>query len=278
MCLRKLFPWLYTEPVPEPIPDPIPDPVPGRKRIALLFGINDYSGSANDLRGCINDIEDVAKKLRAEFSDFIITLYKDSQVTCDVFYNTIKSAILAAKAGDVIYVHYSGHGTQVPSASEKNGYHEALYLYDGPFIDDLVQELQALIPFGVKVIFKLDSCFSGDFLRERKMNLIYNHKRFHHLPGVPIMHKAVTKFKRYTIKNCLVFSGCDEEQTSADAYFNGRYNGAFTYYDNMSYNKSSSYQEEITELHRHLPNLEEDYDQSPTLDGDALLFNEKVFN
>ena len=30
--------------------------------------------------------------------------------------------------------------------------------------------------------------------------------------------------------NHVLFSGCKENQTSADAFINGRYNGAFTYY------------------------------------------------
>jgi len=60
-------------------------------------------------------------------------------------------------AGDLLYIHYSGHGTQIPdySDTELNGYHEALYLYDGPFQDDRLVELQALTPAGVKVIAKL---------------------------------------------------------------------------------------------------------------------------
>jgi hypothetical protein len=66
MCFKKIIAWFNKpDPIPEPIPDPIPDPIPepcARKRYALLFGINNYPGSANDLQGCIHDIEDVLKK------------------------------------------------------------------------------------------------------------------------------------------------------------------------------------------------------------------------
>jgi len=247
-----------------------PDPIVPVKRRALLYGINNYGGG-NDLNGCLNDIDDVEKKLKGEFPDFVITKYKDAQVTCSTFFNTIKEAILVMRAGDILYIHYSGHGTQVPSSSEANGYHEALYLKDGPFIDDQIQTLQALTPEGAKVIGKFDSCFSGDLLRNPHKN------RFLPLPGVTIRHKRITKFgkKKRAILRWVVFSGCGEEQTSADATFNGRANGAFTFYDNRAYNNTSTYQTEIKKLHTFLPGG--GFDQSPTLDGDVSLFTNSVF-
>jgi len=240
---------------------------------ALLFGINKYGGG-NNLNGCLNDIDDVENKLKVEFSDFVISKFKDSQVTCANFYNTIKSAIEVMRSGDILYLHYSGHGTQVPSHQEVNGYHEALYLMDGPFIDDQIQSLQAMTPDGAIVIAKFDSCFSGDLLRE--LNPTYKKSRFYPMPGVAIRKKVVTRFARHkkAILKWVVFSGCSEEQTSADAYINSRFNGAFTFFDNLSYDSKSTYTEELKELHKYLPS--QDYEQNPTLDGDKLLFNKQV--
>lgn len=248
-----------------------PDPIPGeRKRIALLFGINNYPGSANDLNGCLNDIDDVEVKLKAEFPDFIIRKFKDSQVTCENFYNQIKDTILTLVSNDHLYIHYSGHGTQVPSNSEPNGYNEALYLYNGVFLDDQFQSLVTIMPEDVRMTAKFDSCFSGDMLR----NLIKN--RFYAMPGIPVRHKAIRKFgKKAVIKNCVVISGCSEEQTSADAFINGRFNGAFTYYDNRSYNADTIYTIEMINLHKYLPSAI--YQQNPTIDGDSSLFDMKVF-
>lgn len=245
------------------------------KRRALLFGINKYGGG-NDLNGCINDIEDVKTKLTKEFPDFEIRMFKDSEVTCKAFFDTIKQSLLVMQSGDVLYIHYSGHGTQIPSSMEQNGYHEALYLIDGPFIDDQVQTLQELTPDGAIVVAKFDSCFSGDMLREFTGNPKYVKNRFMPMPGVTIRHKVMRKIvgaKTAALK-WIVFSGCSEEQTSADAYFNGRYNGAFTYFDNKSYNPNSTYKSEISNLHNYLPSG--DYDQNPTLDGDNLKFNRNV--
>ena len=268
MCFKKLFPSWFTNTEPISI-------IPVKRR-ALLFGINKYGGG-NDLQGCINDIEDVKAKLNKEFPDFEIIMYKNSQVTGKIFFNTIKEALLVMRSGDVLYIHYSGHGTQIPSSQEANGYHEALYLFDGAFIDDQIQTLQSMTPEGAKVIAKFDSCFSGDLLRECMGNPRYIKNKFYPLPGVKIRKNVVNKFAKSTkdILKWVVFSGCSEEQTSADAYFNGRYNGAFTYFDNMSYNEKSTYNSEINNLHNYLPSS--DYEQNPTLDGDNSLFNDIVF-
>jgi hypothetical protein len=270
MCFKKIWNWILNQGTPPPQPPP---PIPGEKRrIAILAAINNYPGSANDLNGCLNDIDDVELKLKNEFPAFMIKKMKDSQVTVEGMYNQIKDVLVTLTAGDVLYWHYSGHGTQIPSNSEPNGYHEALYLYNGPFLDDQVQELQALTPEGVHVIAKFDSCFSGDMLRNSKKT----QNRFYPMPGLRVRHKVIRRFgKRASLKGWVVFSGCGENQTSADAYINGRFNGAFTYYDNKSFSVDSTNDDEITKLHTFLP--KGSYDQNPTIDGDSSLFTEKVF-
>jgi hypothetical protein len=260
MCFRKLFHK--------------PPPEPSRLR-ALLFAINNYPGGANDLNGCLNDIDDVEKKLISQFPGFDIIKYKDSKVTNEWFYNTIKNALLVATAGDLIYIHYSAHSTQIPdySGSELNGYHEALYLYDGPFQDDRLVELQSLTPAGVKVVAKFDTCFSGDLLTRNTKNYIKS--RFYQMPGIPIMKNVTRRFGRNDpTQRWIVFSGCGEEQTSADAYFNGRANGAFTYYDLKSYRPGETYLGEITKLNNYLPG--NGFDQKPELSGGEIFYNDLV--
>ena len=268
MCLRKLFPnWFKADPAPEPIPDPV---VGEKRRIAVLTGINNYPGSVNDLNGCINDIDDVEKKLKAEFPDFLIKKMKDAEVTVEGVFNQIKDILVTLHAGDVFYWHYSGHGTQIPDPSESNGYSEALYLFNGPIIDDSIQTLLSFKPVGVRFIAKFDSCFSADMLKNSKRFK----NRFYPMPGVRVRRKVTRKLGKTVMTDVVIISGCGEEQTSADAYINGRYNGAFTYYDLKSFDSNSTYDKEMDKLHTFLPGG--GYDQDPTIDGDSIIIGDKV--
>ena len=246
-----------------------PEPITGNK-VSLLFGINDYMGSNNDLWGCINDINDVEIKLHQEFSEFQVRKFADSQVTTQRFLSEIENAYNTMTLPGVLYIHYSGHGTQIPNIKEANGYDEALYLYNGPLVDDNIWVLQQNTPEGLTVVAKFDCCFSGNMNR----NITNIRTRFYKLPGMRIMKRAVRKFNKTDSDRWVIFSGCGEEQYSADAYFNGRPNGAFTYYDLRSYNNSSTYNSEITKLRTYLPSG--NFEQIPELYGNQLLFDNKV--
>ena len=246
-----------------------PEPITGNK-VALLFGINDYMGNQNDLSGCLNDIDDVEKKLKSEFPEFQIRKFKDSQVTTSKFMDEIRNAINTMTIPGVLYIHYSGHGCQVPNIAEINKYDEALYLYNGPLVDDNIWTLQQDTPEGLTVVAKFDSCFSGSMNK----NITSNKPRFYKLPGVRVMKKAVRKFNKSASDKWIIFSGCGEEQSSSDAYFNDRPNGAFTYYDLKSFNANSTYKNEEEILRTYLPNA--NFDQIPGLYGNSDLFNNKV--
>jgi hypothetical protein len=249
MCFKKWFK-----------PDPI---TPVAKR-ALLFGINDYKSTENDLDGCLNDIDDTEKKLTA--MGFICSVFKDSQVTCSTLSGEIKAALLSMRPEDLLYIAYSGHGTQLRSNHEADGYDEALYLYDGPFTDDRLMELQSLTPEGSIVVVKFDSCFSGGMAKNPVKN------RFYQMPGVPKMRKVVKRLGK-SVSQWVVFAGCGEGQTSADAYINGRYNGAFTFYDLKCFGLGISFADEITKIKTHLPG--HGFDQAPELLGKEALFTKK---
>jgi metacaspase-1 len=251
---------------------PQPTPVTSAKKRALLFAINDYPGTQNDLNGCLNDETDVATMLVKNYPDFVISKFSDSQVTASRFLTEIGNAIAVLRSGDLLLVHYSGHGTQIPdtNSDETDGYDEAIYLYDQPVIDDMIRGIILKIPIGAMVVFAFDSCFSGTITRD-----ICNHKiKFMRWDGNLIMEHANRKMTDGEI-GYVVFSGCGEHQTSADAFIGGRYNGAFTYYWLKSLKVGMTYQEWIAALSTYLPSQE--YDQAPTLDGDKTLFNRTVF-
>ena len=251
-----------------------PPPAVAGDKVALLFGINNYPGSGNDLNGCINDINDVADKLQELYpNEFTILLWQDSDVTCSMFRNTIKNQIVAMRSGDTLLIHFSGHGTQVtdPHHDEDDGYDEALYLYDGVFTDDEFNSILQLIPEGAKVIIALDSCFSGTATR------LYNkgYCKSKYIPGK--IRKSLKRRKKYLksdVMKWVVFSGCQEDQTSADAYINNRYNGAFTWAWLKTIDKAISYN---TWCQATINKLDPEFDQIPTIEGDCNLRKMTIF-
>jgi hypothetical protein len=267
MCLRKLFPNWFK-------PDP---PLTGTKK-ALLFAINNYPGSANDLNGCLNDQRDIINKLSALFEGFTIRKFTDSAVSVNRFVAELDDAIRVLIKGDFLLVHYSGHGTQVAcrEGDEKDGYDEAIYLYDGPLIDDKINNSLQKIPEGATVVLMFDSCFSGTVTRFFSQNPHPIKNRFMPNPELKGPRKKLRRqFARLYNMKWIVLSGCGEQQTSADAYINGEYHGAFTYFALKALRPGMTYNEWMTKITEYLP--DSNYDQAPTLEGDENLFSKIVF-
>lgn len=244
-----------------------PDPVvyPESNKILLTFAINDYPGTANDLNGCLNDQENVI----AHLPEFQVRKFSDSEVTKDRFLDECYEAIVNADEGTTIVIHYSGHGTQVNdyNSDEEDGYDEALYLYNGSLIDDRINEILQAIPEGVTVLVLLDSCFSGSATRNPVR------ARF-----VQTESKRLLKRRKKALSTdikWIVISGCDEDQTSADAIIDGRWNGAFTFWAMKTLDRSLTYKQWFAKIREHLPSLT--FKQSPTLEGPDALINKQLF-
>src|SRR5262245_1686310 len=97
---------------------------------ALLIGINKYQIAGADLRGCVNDVEDL-RNARTENHGFDkkgITVMTDSAATKKAMETGIKRLIRDSKKGDVALLHYSGHGSNVPddNGDESDGRDETL--------------------------------------------------------------------------------------------------------------------------------------------------------
>lgn len=96
------------------------------KRLAVLVGCN-YPNTKYELHGCINDVLTMREVLvnRFGFEPVNVELLIDepnSKVIPTGF--NIRTALSRmvdqAEAGDVLFFHYSGHGTRIPSA--KSGF------------------------------------------------------------------------------------------------------------------------------------------------------------
>lgn len=195
---------------------------------ALLIGIN-YVGSQYELHGCINDVVQVSQLLKGAygFEDVrLLTDNTDVKPTSANIVQALKQLFAGSKQGDQIVVYYSGHGTQTrdTSGDEKDGFDEAIYTLDGRLItDDSIFSLVDSASNGATVNLFFDCCHSGTIC-----DLEYNMQ-----PMASDRFRFWTE-SRATKQNIVVFSGCMDQQTSADASFlraNNEYssNGAFTY-------------------------------------------------
>jgi len=284
MCLKKLCKWLCQGIIP-PL-EPPTEPVIKTKKTILSLAINDYDGNANDLNGCLNDQADLINRLKDDYPDFRVKIYQDSEVTTFRFKTVVANAVAELNPGDHLFIHYSGHGTQVYDASseEEDGYDEALYLYDGPLIDDDINKCLQGIPKDATVVVMFDSCFSGS--ATRKKSVTKSQPRFHAQPEHPVRHKVRRRlghgivgkrpYSRAANLNWVAFAGCDEDEVSYDAYIDGQYNGAFTYYALKALTPGISYVEWYYKMRDYLPNSY--FNQHPQCEGPHDLINEEVFN
>ena len=89
----------------------------GRKPMkkALLVGVNKYMMAGADLRGCVNDVQNMHALLvnTYKFEPDNIRVLTDLRATRQGILDRLNWLISDVKAGDELVFHYSGHGSQV---------------------------------------------------------------------------------------------------------------------------------------------------------------------
>lgn len=209
----------------------------------LLFGLNTYAGSP--LAGCVNDIIDTGNfsATKRDFYRYNIRLLTDARCKAKDMRDRLLAFAKALKSGEKGLVQFSGHGTQVAARNkehELDGLDEVLCPIDFDFtpgrmiIDDELFDIFKRIPKGVKLTFISDSCHSGDLTREIKQ---YKTRNFP-IPADVAWRNAAAIEKGCKVERSLTdgkldiafISGCRSDQTSADAHFGNRPNGALTYF------------------------------------------------
>lgn len=93
-----------------------------------MVGCN-YFNTSNELYGCINDVESMQKLIVERFgfaSDDIVVLtdVPGSKVmpTGANIRRALRRMIDRAEPGDVLFFHYSGHGTLIPAVKPHKGH------------------------------------------------------------------------------------------------------------------------------------------------------------
>jgi hypothetical protein len=213
---------------------------------ALLIGIN-YPGKPAQLKGCVDDVNNIQNFLvrNCNYQQQNITKLTDSNATTEMIKSQINNLISGCNAGDTLFFYYSGHGAQVTGScsAEKKQEDDAIipnnYDTSGYITDDwLYVNLASKIPANVTLWAFTDCCHSGTML-DLKYNWIYTPQL---LPG--ISETNITQYNEShwannfnvslinsieTQGHVFLFSGCGDVQTSADAYENNEYQGAFSY-------------------------------------------------
>lgn len=83
---------------------PVPPTMEFAERRVLSFAINDYPGSTNDLRGCLNDSRQVKDTLLSHWPDFDVRRYLDSEATLKAFRTNVAAAVSLLKPGATVVV------------------------------------------------------------------------------------------------------------------------------------------------------------------------------
>lgn len=220
-------------------------------RRALLIGIN-YLGTPSQLYGCINDINNVGSYLynTRKYNSFIVltdnTRVKPTKANILQAFNTLFTNV---RAGDELWFHYSGHGTLLRDTNrdEESGFDSCIcpldYQRSGFISDDVIRQMLAQrVPKGVKLYIVLDACHSGtgcDLRYKYDDNSYLTNKPAStsaplpekYIPTDWSLKQTSYEFKKYIKTNGEVYSisGCQDNQTSADAFMEGQATGALTF-------------------------------------------------
>ncbi len=216
-----------------------------RKR-AVIIGI-DYRSTPNQLEGCASDANNMAEMLKRFYNftnDNVLVMTEAQSVTRPTKANIMdamrwllstspasdfgtKRFSGAPVEGSIFYLHYSGHGVQVPDANhdEKDGKDEAIvpvdYLKTGLITDDVIRtQLIQRIPIGCKLYATMDCCHSATVF-----DLRWN------VSGLPVptdYQLTVDEAQLETPGQTILLSACRDAETDAEVRDGNRSAGALT--------------------------------------------------
>lgn len=226
---------------------------------ALLVGIN-YIGSSSELGGCINDVRNQMQVLTEHFGfaeENILLLTEDQDEDKRPTKARIQEGFQwlfdGASEGDELFFQYSGHGSQCSdrTGQEPDGKNECicpLDCQDGPWPEHVILDNEIYetfyqgLPDGVRCICIFDCCHSGtiaDLQCTRAFSFEEADKSRYLEPpediaaelesAAPGERMVKDRSETEPNKKIWTFSGCQDNQTSADATINGQRQGAMTW-------------------------------------------------
>lgn len=271
---------------------------------SVLVGINKYELEGNNLSGCVNDVTNVRDILINYYGFEIpnIRVLVDERATkCNIM-ERLGWLVDDAKSGDNLVFHFSGHGSQIRERGNGDELDDSLdeiicptdMDWEGTYItDDELAEMFKRLPAGITLDVILDSCHSGTATRNpfkvrymqppvdilcRNEENIASKGLFSWIKGFFVGKKKDDTMEPINDMNHSLMAGCQSKQTSADAYLDSSYNGAFTYYLCKTIRAENGKINRIDLRNKTKGSLEYNgFDQSPQLETNKELFYGNIF-
>ena len=222
-------------------------------RKALLFGLN-YKETPYELLGSVEDVRNLGETLRtAGFSVEVCTDESAARPTRNVMQAKLAAFLLDLQPGDMAVVWYSGHGLLL--ADGENAWVPLDFQRSG-FVDEgWVRAHLAALPEGVRLFIGSDACHSGttfdlkydiepQLASARSISKSYRSVLQTKAPsGRKTLERRDVEVNQtrtfevldaWTNRDALpatvvVLSGCKDEETSAEGFEEGEYQGAMTW-------------------------------------------------
>ena len=234
-------------------------------KFALLIGLNYIDDEKYKLNSSYNDILLIKKYLETgedfDSSKIFVITDEDEKKNTD-FYGTffnivkkIKELIAIATSNDVLFIYFTGHGTQI-----KDNNNDEIDGKDEVFIpvnhknnlisDDLIKDLLKDTKAQTTLLF--DTCNSGTM-----SDLKYNYSLTPHI--------LTTKLNKDILdsKNIITISSCNDDQESFSGPLHSG-NGIIKYYSIFTYNFVKHLASKKQTIQEHMNDFKEDIKLSNT--------------
>eukprot|EP00759_Apiculatamorpha_spiralis_P002153 PhF_6_TR10801/c1_g1_i3/m.17386 len=203
---------------------------------SLFIGIN-YFGQQGELRGCVNDV----RMMKGLVERFGFTTQNSRILVDDASFpgrhgdptraNILEAfqwLVAGAKPGDTLFLHYSGHGSQMKdnNGDEADGQDETLvpvdYSSNGMIRDDdIFRIIVGSLPEGVRLTAVMDCCHSGT-LMDLPFTWVANEANLSGARELDFTLENNVRSRDFQSSgqelppDVVMFSGCKDSQTSAD--------------------------------------------------------------
>jgi hypothetical protein len=149
-------------------------------KYAIVYGISDYPGTADDLSSTDDDARDIEALLTSQGFQVVLRITDSTPPINEAhdtnLYSDFNDAATSANLDldDLFLFYFSGHGIQIPVVSSENtpgsdGEDEAIVLVSDNLsqkvnlTDDALAGLLRTIPCARRIVI-LDACYSGGFI------------------------------------------------------------------------------------------------------------------